>query len=202
MKTVIYARFSSALQNARSIEDQIALCRERCDREGWPVVEIFTDYAISGAAGIDETSRPGLSAMLARIEAGGIEQIMAEATDRIARHQGDAFTIRERITFAGARLFTLSDGEVTDITATFRGLMDAQFRRDLAAKIKRGQRGTIGQKRSAAGLAFGYRKANRLDEHGELLRGLREIDETRPTSCGGYSRSSQRGYRPAPSPND
>lgn len=177
MRTVVYARFSSALQNARSIDDQIALCRERCEREGWTVVEVFTDYAISGAAGIDENGRPGLSAMLARIEAGGIDQVVAEATDRLARHQGDAFTIRERITFAGARLFTLSDGEVTDITATFRGLMDAQFRRDLAAKIKRGQRGTISQKRAAAGLAYGYRKANRFDNSGELIRGLREVDD-------------------------
>lgn len=177
MRTVIYARFSSTLQNARSIEDQIALCRERCEREGWPVVEVFTDYAISGAAGIDSTARPGLNALLARVEAGGVDQVLAEATDRIARHQGDAYTIRERITFAGARLFTLSDGVVTDITATFRGLMDAQFRRDLAAKVKRGQRGTISDKRAAAGLAYGYRKANRIDERGELIRGLREVDE-------------------------
>lgn len=106
MRTVIYARFSSTLQNARSIEDQIALCRERCEREGWSIVEVFTDYAISGAAGIDEIARPGLSAMLTRIEAGGVDQVVAEATDRIARHQGDAFTIRERITFASARIFT------------------------------------------------------------------------------------------------
>lgn len=182
MKTVIYARFSSTLQNARSIEDQVSLCRERCDREGWEVVDVFTDFAISGAAGIDEGARPGLNALLARVEAanhpgGRVEQVLAEATDRIARHQGDAFTIRERLTFAGARLFTLSDGEVTEITATFRGLMDAQFRKDLAAKVKRGQRGTIAQKRAAAGIAYGYRKANRLDERGELIRGLREIDE-------------------------
>ena len=177
MKTVIYARFSSTLQNARSIEDQVTLCRERCDREGWEVVDVFTDFAISGAAGIGDNARPGLNALLARVEAGGVEQVLAEATDRIARHQGDAFTIRERITFAGARLFTLSDGIVTDITATFRGLMDAQFRKDLGAKVKRGQRGTISQKRSAAGIAYGYRKANKLDERGELVRGLREIDD-------------------------
>ena len=177
MRTVIYARFSSTLQNARSIEDQVALCRERADREGWDVVDVFTDFAISGAAGIDEGARPGLNAMLARVEAGGVDQVLAEATDRIARHQGDAFTIRERLTFAGARLFTLSDGEVTEITATFRGLMDAQFRKDLAAKVKRGQRGTISQKRFAAGIAYGYRKANRLDANGELIRGLREVDD-------------------------
>jgi DNA invertase Pin-like site-specific DNA recombinase len=137
MRTVLYARFSSTLQNSRSIEDQVALLRERCERENWEVVDVFTDYAISGAAGIDENARPGLNALLQRVEAGGIDQVLAEATDRIARHQGDAFAIRERIVYAGARLFTLSDGEVTEITAAFKGLMDAQFRKELGAKIKR-----------------------------------------------------------------
>jgi site-specific DNA recombinase len=177
MRTVIYARFSSALQNSRSIEDQVAVCRERAAREGWEVVDVFTDYAISGAAGIDGDARPGLNALLARVEAGGVDQVLAEATDRLARHQGDAFAIRERLTYAGARLFTLSDGVVTEITATFRGLMDAQFRKDLGAKIKRGQRGSVAQGRAPAGLAYGYRKAPMIDAKGELVRGLRAIDD-------------------------
>lgn len=177
MRAVIYARFSSALQNSRSIEDQIVVCRERCEREGWQISEVFTDYAISGAAGIDENARPGLNSLLARVEAGGIDRVVAESTDRIARHQGDAFTIRERIEFSGARLFTLSDGEITDITATFKGLMDSQFRKELGAKVKRGQRGTVSQGRIPAGMAYGYRKANRLLADGELIRGLREIDD-------------------------
>ncbi|WP_236696913.1 recombinase family protein [Sphingomonas sp. Leaf257] len=176
MRTVIYARFSSLLQNSRSIEDQIAVCRDRCEREGWTIIDIFTDYAISGAAGIGEGQRPGLAAMLARVEAGGIDQVLAEATDRIARHQGDSFTIRERLTYARCRLFTLSDGEVTDISGTFKGLMDAQFRKELGAKIRRGQKGTIASGRSPAGLAYGYRTANRIDASGRPVRGLREID--------------------------
>ncbi len=176
MRTVIYARFSSHLQNSRSIEDQIAVCRERCEREGWTILDIFTDYAISGAAGITEAQRPGLAAMLARVEAGGIDQVLAESTDRIARHQGDSFAIRERLNFARARLFTLSDGEVNDISGTFKGLMDAQFRKELGAKIKRGQKGTIASGRSPAGLAYGYRTANRIDASGRPVRGLREID--------------------------
>lgn len=181
MRTLIYARFSSTLQNPRSIEDQVALCRELCDREGWMVTGVFTDHAIGGAAGIDAAARPGLNALLERVEAanhpdGPVDQVLAEATDRIARHQGDALAIRERVIYAGARIFTLSDGEVTNITATFRGLMDAQFRVDLAAKVKRGQRGTLAQQRHPAGLAYGYRTANRLDERGQLIRGLRDID--------------------------
>ena len=57
MRTIIYARFSSQLQNSRSIDDQISICRERADREGWTVVEVFNDSAISGAAGITEEQR-------------------------------------------------------------------------------------------------------------------------------------------------
>jgi len=176
MRTVLYARFSSTLQNSRSIDDQISILNERCQREQWEVVDIFTDYAISGAAGIDENARPGLNALLQRVEAGGVDQVLAEATDRIARHQGDAFAIRERIVYAGARLFTLSDGEVTEITAAFKGLMDAQFRKELGAKIKRGQRGAVKSGRAPAGIAYGYRRANKLDANGNLVRGLREID--------------------------
>ena len=129
MNTLIYARFSSLLQNSRSINDQVAICRERCEREGWPIVGILTDYAISGAAGIGEAQRPGLAAFLARVQAGGVDQVLTESTDRLARHEGDMFTIRERLTYAGVRLFTLSDGEVTAISGTIKGLMDAQFAR-------------------------------------------------------------------------
>ncbi|MDB5683172.1 MAG: Recombinase [Sphingomonas bacterium] len=54
--------------------------------------------------------------------------------------------------------------------------MDAHFRKELGAKIKRGQRGAVAQGRAPAGLAYGYRKANRLDQNGDLVRGLRSID--------------------------
>ncbi len=176
MQTVVYARYSSHLQNARSIEDQINDCRARADREGWEIVEVFTDYAISGAAGIENAQRPGLGALLSRIDRGGIQQVLTESTDRIARHQGDDFIIRERLQYAGVRLFTLMEGEVDDITGTIKGLMNARFRKDLGERTKRGQRGAVAQGRAPAGLAYGYRRANRLDERGELIRGLRDID--------------------------
>lgn len=175
MRTVLYARFSNAdLQNSRSSADQLAMLRERADHEGWAVVGVFQDDGISGAAGIE--ARPGLTAALDMIERGEADQLLAESTDRIARHQGDAFAVRERIEHAGARLFTLFDGVVDDITGTIKGLFDARFRKDLGQRIKRGQRGSVAEGRAPAGLAYGYRKANRLDDRGELLRGLREVD--------------------------
>jgi site-specific DNA recombinase len=176
VRTVIYARFSSQLQNNRSTADQIADCRARAAREGWPIVGVFADDAISGAAGIEEAARPQLARAMAMIEAGEADQLLAESTDRVARHQGDAFAIRERLDYAGARLFTLLDGVVDDITGTIKGLFDARFRKDLAERVKRGQRGAVAGGRSPAGLAYGYKRANRLDDRGELIRGLRAID--------------------------
>jgi DNA invertase Pin-like site-specific DNA recombinase len=177
MRTLIYARFSSDLQNSRSIEDQIRICRERAEVEGWEIVDIFTDYAISGAAGIGESQRPGLNALLGRVNNGGIDQVLAETTSRIARHQGDAYAIRERLNYAGVRLFTLADGEIDDIKGWVKGFLDAQQRKDLAFNIKRAQKGVVAEGRAPAGLAYGYRRANRFDERGNVVRGLRAIDE-------------------------
>lgn len=176
MRTVIYARFSSDNQNPRSVADQLAACRARAEAEGWTIVGSFEDSAISGAAGIGEDQRPGLGAMLRFVEAGGVDQVLAESTDRLSRHVADAHTIRERIEFAGARLFTLFDGTVTPMVGLIKGFTDAQFRSDLAARVKRGQRGTIAEGRSAGGVSYGYRVANRLDDRGRLIAGLREID--------------------------
>lgn len=179
MRTVIYARFSSDNQNPRSTADQIDMCRKRAEQEGWTVVATFEDTAISGAAGIDAHQRPGLAAMLALVEAGGVDQVLAESTDRISRHVADAHTIRERIEFVGARLFTLFDGTVTPMVGLVKGFMDAQFRTDLAKRVRRGHVGALKSGRIPGSIAYGHRQANRLDEKGKAIRGLREIDEER-----------------------
>ena len=147
MRTLIYARYSSQLQNPRSIEDQIAACRKRAADEGWEVVEAFHDRAISGAAGIEGAQRPGLAALLAALDVGGIDQVLTESTDRLARHQGDAFAVRERIEYAGARLFTLMDGVVDDITGTIKGLLDARTRKgpDRRCRVDRAREAQLGE---------------------------------------------------------
>lgn len=154
----------------------MAACRRRAEAEGWAVLGEYHDRAISGAAGIEDTQRPGLAAMLRRIEEGGIDQVLTESTDRIARHQGDAFAVRELIEYAGARLFTLMDGVVDDINGTIKSLFDARTRKDLAQRVRRGHRGVVAQGRSPSGVAFGYRRVAKLDDRGEPVRGLREID--------------------------
>ena len=50
MRAVIYARYSSENQREASIEDQVRLCSERIELEGWELAGVFHDAAVSGAA--------------------------------------------------------------------------------------------------------------------------------------------------------
>ena len=49
MRAVVYARYSTDLQNPSSIEDQIRVCKERISREGWAYQAAYADRAITGA---------------------------------------------------------------------------------------------------------------------------------------------------------
>lgn len=177
MRTILYARFSSDLQNPLSTADQLASLKERADREGWTVIDSYCDDEIGGRAGISEMQRPGLNAMLNRIERGDIDQVLAEATDRVARHIGDAHAVREHLEYFGARLFTLADGHVDEITGTIKGLMDARFLKDLADRVRRGQRGQHSRGFNAGGRSYGYRVLKPIGEDGEIIRGILEINE-------------------------
>lgn len=49
-RAAIYARYSTDLQNERSIEAQVALCRDYAKRTGLNVIAKFEDRAVSGAS--------------------------------------------------------------------------------------------------------------------------------------------------------
>ncbi|WP_352609439.1 recombinase family protein [Mesorhizobium opportunistum] len=79
--------------------------------------------------------------------------------------------------FAGVNLVTLSEGAVDELHVGLKGTMNALFLRDLAVKIRRGQSGRILNGYAAGGLSYGYRVVKKIDESGEPIRRLREIDE-------------------------
>ncbi|MEF2071920.1 recombinase family protein [Consotaella aegiceratis] len=173
-RAALYARYSSDNQREASIEDQLRLCREHAEREGWQIVENYTDAAISGASMI---LRPGIKTLLADAQEGGFDVVLAEALDRLSRDQEDIAALFKRLRFAGVRIVTLSEGTVDELHVGLKGTMNALFLRDLAAKIRRGQSGRVINGYSAGGLSYGYRVVKRLDERGEPIRGLREVDE-------------------------
>lgn len=174
MRAAIYARFSSDLQRPTSIADQTRECRARADQLGATVVETYADAALSGG---DARHRPALQRLLADARAGRFDLVVAEALDRVSRDQEDTAAIFKRLRFAGVTLVTISEGEISELHVGLRGTMNAMFLRDLAQKIRRGQRGRVSAGRNAGGIAYGYRPKRRLDERGELVRGERVIEE-------------------------
>ncbi|WOH67107.1 recombinase family protein [Bradyrhizobium sp. BWA-3-5] len=50
MKVALYARYSSDNQRDASIADQFRVCRAYAEKQGWRVVEEYSDHAISGAS--------------------------------------------------------------------------------------------------------------------------------------------------------
>ena len=81
-RVALYARYSTDNQREASIEDQLRLCRERAQREGWQIIGTYADAAISGASMV---LRPGIKSLLADAQGGRFDAVMAEALDRRKR---------------------------------------------------------------------------------------------------------------------
>ena len=177
MRAVIYARFSSESQRDASIEDQLRVCKARIAAEGWELVQVFQDRALSGSS----TLRPGYQALLAGARDGAFDIVLAEALDRLSRDQEDVAALYKRLRFAGIRIVTLSEGEVSELHVGLKGTMNALFLRDLAAKTHRGLRGRIEAGRSGGGNSYGYAVIRRLGNSGEPVTGERQIDPAQAT---------------------
>ena len=173
MRAVIYARYSSDSQREASIDDQIRRCRARIEREDWLETEVFTDYAISGAT----AQRPGFKALLDIARAGRADVVVAEALDRISRDQEHIAGFFKELTFAGVRIVTLSEGDISELHVGLKGTMNALFLKDLGQKTHRGLEGRIKAGKSAGGLSFGYRVVRELTANGTLSTGERAIDD-------------------------
>ncbi|MBT3022027.1 MAG: recombinase family protein [Candidatus Thiodiazotropha sp. (ex Lucina aurantia)] len=172
-RAAIYARYSSDLQNDASIEDQIRLCSERATAEDWTIQNCYTDAGISGAS----LMRPGIQSLMQAAMNGEFDVLLCEALDRLSRDQEDIAGIYKRMEFAGVKIITLSEGEISTLHIGLKGTMNAMFLKDLADKTRRGLRGKVENGKSGGGLAYGYKVVKKFDASGEAIKGYREIDE-------------------------
>lgn len=161
MRVAIYARFSSDLQDPRSITDQEAACRERAVRERWSVVAVFTDAAISGAS---MANRPGLLDLMRAAEAAAFDAVLCESLDRLSRDQEDSAAIHKRLKYRDITIITLADGTVSKLQVGLRSVMSengwpvGRWRRhvdDRSSSIpaERPERGSSRRRYRAFGLA-------------------------------------------------
>lgn len=169
MKAVIYARFSDKeKQTDKSIDDQVALCRAMCERDGLTVVEVYSDHGISGASTLN---RLALQRLMRDAKAGKFAVVVAESLDRLSRDQEDLAGIHKRLNFARVEIRTFIDNTVGEIHVGVKGLVGALYLKDLAQKTRRGQAGVVRDGRHNGGRSFGYQPV--------LGRpGILEIEET------------------------
>ena len=155
-KAVIYARYSTDLQNERSVADQVALCRGYARKERFSILSVYEDRAISGAS---IAGRPGLLTLLAQANLGAFDVLIVEALDRLSRDIADLGQIHKTFTFLGIEIIGVNDGgrPADTVLIGLRGLVAQLFREDGAKKVRRGMLGLVSAGKHAGGRAYGYR---------------------------------------------
>jgi site-specific DNA recombinase len=171
MKTAIYARYSTSLQRAESIEDQFRVCERIADRNGFTVVARYSDAAISGGTAL---KRPQYQQLLADARAGRFQVIIAEDTSRLWRNLAEQSPRLAEFADLGIAVVTHdldTRQESSAILGAVTGAMSEGYRREIARRTRRGLEGLARAKRPTGGRAYGYVAAADADS------GDREVDE-------------------------
>jgi len=173
LRVAIYARFSSDLQKETSIDDQLRVCREQIARQGWRVVETYTDRELTAQTvfGRDELSRLIRDA---QARPRRFDVVVSEALDRISRDQADTPAIWKKLQFHDIDIWTLLEGWVDETTLAMKGYVNSQFSKTLGTKARRGMSSRALEGNKQGGRTYGYAtvydKAEHVREAGKRKR--------------------------------
>jgi DNA invertase Pin-like site-specific DNA recombinase len=134
-----------------SIDDQVRICRNEIVRHGWDLVQVYTDAALSGAS----IFRPGYQKLLQDASTGAVDVVVAESLDRLSRDLADVAMLSKHLSYVGVRLWTVAEGQVSDLPVGFKGAMNALYLKDLAQKTHRGLEGRVRSGMSGGGICYG-----------------------------------------------
>lgn len=170
-RAATYSRFSTELQNAKSIEDQNAVTARYCQQNGYEVVRQYSDAAQSGASIM---GRQGLLDLLADAKDHLFDVIVVEELDRISRDMEDMAGIYKRMKYLGIEIISIHEGAASTVTVGLRSIVSQLFREDNARKVRRGMEGLVKSGLSAGGQAYGF-KADPANK-GKLIPVPEEIE--------------------------
>jgi DNA invertase Pin-like site-specific DNA recombinase len=176
MRAAAYGRFSSDLQKATSITDQIAVARAFAQGKGWVFLEehVYSDAAVSGSS----LDRPGVQALrdAALSDQRPFDVILVDDTSRVSRDIADAVRFMQELTFAGVRVIYIAQNidsfaKQAETLVAVHGLVDSLYRTELAQKVKRGLAGQVERGFATGSITFGYRTIAVPDPTGRMLNG-------------------------------
>ena len=154
MRVATYSRFSTEMQNSRSIADQQAECHAFAKSRGWDVVADFIDEAISGGS---LHGRLDLANCISGAKAKRYDGILVDNLERLARSFADTASIYRDLTFHEIKLLTVADnGELQPMMLAIKAGIAENFLATLGRDVRRGQRGCVREGRIPGGKSYGY----------------------------------------------
>lgn len=159
MKVAIYTRYSSESQNAKSIEDQVRVCKTYIKDNGMSVDNdhIYCDEAISGSI----INRPGLQALENAAENKEFQAVVVDDLSRLSRSNHQMLTLVMKFNYLQIKIVSVSDGIITDddnskVGIHIRGLINELYLDDLKKKTMRGLEGQKLRGFSVGEKVYGY----------------------------------------------
>jgi len=159
-KVAIYARVSTVEQakEGYSIDEQVRLLRDKCQREGY---EVYQEYVDRGISGKNIEGRPALRQLLEDVKKRKFDIVYVWKLNRLARNVKDVLNIVDALEKRGISLEPYDDVVDTStpsgkaqlhLTALF-----AEMERDtLAQNVKMGMIARAGKGEWNGGIVLGY----------------------------------------------
>lgn len=158
-RIVLYARYSTDMQNPKSCDDQFRVIRQALDRLGidHSQAEEIKDEGISGT----DNDRPGYKRVLQLIKQRNVKLLAVDEQSRFTRNL-DACSVIKNLEFGGGRFISTSEGIDTAsaswaLISAMRAAMNHDAIEATANRVRRGREGRVRDGLSAGDFPFGYR---------------------------------------------
>nr|WP_249219069.1 recombinase family protein [Loktanella sp. SALINAS62] len=176
-----------------SVDDQFRLAERYAAREGWVVVERFSDKAISGTASHDRAGFLRLMDALAAKER-SFDIVLAESLDRVSRDPEHLARFNKLANHARVDIYTVDRGKADTLAVGLSSLLSGMFLEKLSANVHRGIEGNVLRGLSGGGRIFGYRPGT--DQRGAPVKGELAIDPIEAAIVRGIFRDYAAGISP------
>jgi len=165
----IYVRISEdRTGQAAGVTRQREDCERRARDRGWTVAAVHTDNDLSATSG---RRRPGFEAMLAAVEAGDAEVVVAWSLDRLQRNRRDELRLYEACRERGTILSLVNGTDLDFSTAAGRFVADSLGSvARLEVEMKSDRQRRAAEQAAAAGKRLGGRRPFGYEQDGVTIR--------------------------------
>lgn len=165
----MYVRISEDRAGERAgVQRQREDCTRRCRERGWRVASVEEDNDISAAG---RRVRPGFERVLAALESGAVQVVVAWALDRLQRNRRDELRLYETCERRGAVLHLINGPEIDFATSAGKfvaEVLGSTARLEIGLKSDRQARAALQAAR--AGKRRGGRRPFGFDDDGVTVR--------------------------------